>query len=390
MAKYRIALLGLGLLLASARFLAIHIPLETRRVPIDRLTANLEREVKAHPSDVQTLVNLARVHAMAYALKIDDFPTMPPQDKRGGTEVPYFPPGPRTPRTVRAAPSTEHAAQAARHLDAATRHYAAAIELAPDNITALIGYGWVLQQGQQREQATAAYRRVIQLAWPQDQKVRALMPYQEFVTAEAIGYLIPLLDPARDAAEIKDLLAKKQEMDAKPRAITPVAVPLGDNVGPDAIVDRRARVRFDADGSGLDREWTWITPRAGWLVYDADGRGTITSALQLFGTVTFWLFWRDGYDALGALDDDGDGRLEGVELRHLAIWHDRDSDGVADAGEVGSLAQHGIVSVSCASEAGDGRRFAAVSPQGVRFADGRTRPTYDVILHRAASTLTRR
>jgi len=36
------------------------------------------------------------------------------------------------------------------------------------------------------------------------------------------------------------------------------------------LVELRARVRFDADGSALDREWSWITPDAGWLVYDHD------------------------------------------------------------------------------------------------------------------------
>jgi hypothetical protein len=64
-----------------------------------------------------------------------------------------------------------------------------------------------------------------------------------------------------------------------------------------AILDPRERVRFDADGSG-PRDWTWITPEAGWLVHDADGAGTIDSALQLFGSVTFWLFWSNGYEPM--------------------------------------------------------------------------------------------
>ena len=158
---------------------------------------------------------------------------------------------------------------------------------------------------------------------------------------------------------------------------------------PARVVDRLARVRFDADGSG-PREWTWITPEAGWLVYDADDRGTITSALQLFGGVTFWLFWSNGYEPMRALDDDANGELSGAELQHLAIWHDRNRDGVSDRGEVQSLAAHGIVALSCDYVAGDGARFAAVSPRGVRFSDGRTRPTYDVILNHSASTWTRR
>jgi hypothetical protein len=91
-----------------------------------------------------------------------------------------------------------------------------------------------------------------------------------------------------------------------------------------------------------------------------------------------------------ALDDNGDSELSGAELRSLAIWHDRDRDGVSDAGEVRPLAAHGIVALSCNYVDGDGARFAAVSPEGARLSDGRTRATYDVILHHSAATLTRR
>jgi len=33
--------------------------------------------------------------------------------------------------------------------------------------------------------------------------------------------------------------------------------------------------------------------RRGWF-FDHDGRGQITSGLQLFGNVTFWIFWQNG------------------------------------------------------------------------------------------------
>lgn len=380
--------LALGAFLASAPLAGIYMRMETREVPIERLVANLEREVKTNPSNVQALINLARLHAMAYALKIDAFPAA--QLKPDQPELPSFPPGTsHLPSSVRPATSPEIATQAARHLEDAIRHYAAALALEPDNLTARLGHGWVLQQSGASPRAMAEYRRVIEQAWPSEQKIKALMPSQRLFTQEAAGYLVPLLDKDRDAAEIADLTAKQAQIRSLPRAITPVAVPLTDHVPADAIVDRGARVRFDADGNGA-REWTWITPAAGWLVYDAGDRGSITSALQLFGDVTFWLFWSSGYEPMRALDDNGDGELAGAELRHLAIWHDRDRDGVSDAGEVRPLAAHGIVALSCHYVAGDGVRVAALSPNGARLADGRTRPTYDVILNHAATTLTRR
>ena len=119
-------------------------------------------------------------------------------------------------------------------------------------------------------------------------------------------------------------------------------------------------------------------------MHDPLNRGEITSALQWFGNVTFWLFWENGIpDAFASLDDDGSGELSGDELRGLALWHDCNSDGISDPGEVRPLSDHGIVALSCHHTTGDRLWLAALSLQGVRLSDGRTRPSYDVILRRA-------
>jgi len=372
---------------------AIYMRSDARQVPVDRLVTNLEREAKAQPKDPQLQINLARLYAMAYALKTDELPaTTAPGSK---VEVPYYSPGAsQVANAVAPARSAEHAAAAARHLKSAIQHYDTAIALAPDNTTARLGRGWVLQQAGDTARAIEDFRRVIAVAWPQEDKIKMLMPSQRFITQEAIEYLLPLLDQKRDAAEIQDLLSKQTSLRNRPRAITPIAIPLDDDATLSEIVDRRGRVQFDADGSGFDREWTWITPRAGWLVYDADGRGTITSALQLFGGVTFWLFWNNGYEALAALDDNGDGSLASGELRRLAIWRDANANGRADDGEVRPLAAHGVTALSFEHDVVDAGiasgDLAAVAPRGATFAGGRTRPTYDVILHHSATTLTRR
>jgi len=145
-------------------------------------------------------------------------------------------------------------------------------------------------------------------------------------------------------------------------------------------VDEEAEVVFDLDGTGPKR-WTWIKASAAWLVYDHFGTSRITSGLQLFGNVTFWAFWQNGYHALRALDDDGDGEVRGAELRGLALWHDRNCNGVSERGEVRPVAAWGIEALSTAY------RFDATHPDeipwssaGVRFADGTVRPTFDVVL----------
>jgi tetratricopeptide (TPR) repeat protein len=367
---------------------AIYIRVETERVPVARLVENLEAQLAKAPDNPQLHVNLARLHGMAWALKTEEVPAAigPSQQLEPwyGYEPYLIPYG----RDVVKGSAGERAAVQA-HLDKALEHYQRALELSPDSLLGNLGYGWLRQQAGDKQLAIEHYRRVIAKAWPSEKEKGLAGPGARFFTNEAAGYLIPLLDPERDASEIRELRSMQAHFEGRPRAITPLAVPLSDDLPASAIHDRRARVLFDADGSGIRREWSWIGREAGWLVYDFDGRGEIASSLQLFGNVSFWLFWKNGYDALSALDDDGNGAIEGLELRGLGIWRDGNRNGISDRGEVLSLASHGIASLSCDYEERDGIEFAAISVDGVRMHDGRTRSTYDVILRSTASRTTR-
>jgi hypothetical protein len=166
-------------------------------------------------------------------------------------------------------------------------------------------------------------------------------------------------------------------MAGKPRAVTPLLIPLQPDTPFEQLVDPNLGVPFDLDGSGLDLRWGWITPKAAWLVFDQQGHGEITSGLQLIGGVTFWIFWENGYRALASLDDDGDGVLRGDELKGLALWHDANGNGVSEPGEVKPLAVWGITALSCDFQThATGIPF---SPRGVVFQNGSTRPSYDWI-----------
>jgi len=96
------------------------------------------------------------------------------------------------------------------------------------------------------------------------------------------------------------------------------------------------------------------------LVFDPEHIGKITSAAQLFGNWTFGgkrfaslssvagtpnSQWRDGFEALATLDTNGDGKISGTELEPLALWFDANQNGVAEEGEVKSLADLGIVAL---------------------------------------------
>jgi tetratricopeptide (TPR) repeat protein len=367
-------LVVLATLAASTPAGAIYVEREIKDVPVARLVKNLEKQAEARPEDAAVRVNLGRLHGMAYALDTESAPVAadnPREDVWYGREpkiVPYI------------AEEKPRAAAAAKHLGEAIRWYEAALALDASNLTARLGLAWSLDQRKRREEAIAAYRRVIEEAWPKEQKIDRAALGQNFYTAEAAGYLIPLLDAEKDGAEIAELQARRDKLEHLPRPITPLVIPLGAAAAPHELVDMDAGVLFDGDGLALPRRWTWISRDAAWLVHDPSRSGKIESALQLFSNVTFWLFWRNGFEPLGALDDDRDGELRGAELRGLALWHDRNGNGVSDTGEVRPIEGHAIVGLRYAHEPGDGFLIAAVGRGAVRFADGRRTDLVDVIL----------
>ena len=346
--------------------------------PVDRLVKNLEAQVKAKPKDIRLCFNLARVHGMAFASKAAETFILRGREDQGtwfGYEPKHIPF--RLAKTDDAAKSK--AAKA--HLKLAIQRYKEVLELDLKHLSANLGYGWCLQQAGKEEKAIAQYRKTIEIGWEKEKENRFAGPGWYSVVAEATDYLTPFLDPEKDKKELATLKRRIEHMKRLGRAITPIAVPLSDDLDVADLADLNARVPFDADGSGERGNWSWITRDAAWLVFDQKGDGQVTSGLQLFGSVTFWLFWNDGYEALATLDDDADGQLAGAELRHLALWRDANGNGTSEPGELMSLGKAGITSLSCQRQSHDSPHCKAFSPKGMTFRDGTTRPTYDLILY---------
>jgi tetratricopeptide (TPR) repeat protein len=381
----RVSLLRTAVVLASL-FLALppgvtqgmYAMQDLVNVPVERLIRNLEAIAEKDPKNAQVRFNLARVHAMAYALKTDTARVVKNKENQGA----WFGYEPNHVPFKAVSTNDKNKLNAAReHLARAIEQYEEALKLDPGNLTAALGHAWCVEQSGDKERAIKEYREVIETAWVKEKDLTRAPLGWHSVTAEAAGYLIPLLDKDKDRAEIDVLQARIKRMSSVPRPITPIAVPLRDGLTASDLEDRSARVTFDADGTGLKKSWTWITNDAGWLVYDPHGTGEIGSALQMFGSVTFWMFWENGYQALAALDNDGNGILAGRELQGLAIWQDIDGDGVSDRGEVRRLVEWGIVGISC-RYVRDGKHpdGIAYSPRGIYFRDGSIRPSYDFIL----------
>jgi tetratricopeptide (TPR) repeat protein len=265
---------------------------DLQTVPIDRLITNLEEVVKKAPKNVEAIVNLARSHGMAYAWKTKTAELWK-AEKEWGPWFGYTPKAVPFSAVVKTDdPVKQKAARV--HLAKAINCFREAVNLAPDNMTARLGYAWTLEQMDHKKEAITQYRALIDEAWKNEELEDSLPLNGETIVTEAASYFIPLLDKEKDMREIATLADRVARLRRKPRPITPIAVPLRDGLAALDLEDRNAVVEFDADGSGLKGPWTWVTNYAGWLVFDPSGTGDITSSLQLFGNVTFWLFWENG------------------------------------------------------------------------------------------------
>ena len=185
--------------------------------------------------------------------------------------------------------------------------------------------------------------------------------------------------PEARETQLQGVKKNLAELDAKPKnhSITPIVLAIDRRRSLGEMLDEEATVRFDLDGDGPVERWPWVRSEAGFLVWDQDGTGRITSGKQLFGSVTWWMFFDDGYAALDALDDNRDGWIRGPERRGLAVWFDRNSNGVSEAGEVQPLAAHGIAALAVrATGVEDG---CPAAPNGLVLGDGTVLPTYDWI-----------
>lgn len=96
--------------------------------------------------------------------------------------------------------------------------------------------------------------------------------------------------------------------------------------------------------------------------------------MQLFGSVTWWMSWRNGYEPLASLDDDRDGFLCGSELKGVAVWQDRNGNGISDRGEVVPVTSRGVVEIAVTPNSGE---VTPANAAGIRWRDGRQSASYD-------------
>lgn len=363
-------------------------------VPLERLLKNVNTYITKNPQDAQGYYVRGRLHSLAFAKGTRQLEMYEP----GAGKLPVFP-GYDSIFTRRDG-KFQLTNEARQHLLASLRDYQRATELNPNNALAWLGLGWVLEDGavfankvkafpqekpksptaNWQDKALAAYRKAYQLTVASDLKSEGIGPGAHAAISQEAGESIlrilrkRQLTPAEET-EIKQIETTITEIEKKPRAITPIIFPLDEPAPLAHLLASEQRVRFDLAGDGKAALWPWVKSTTGILVWDPQRTGRITSGLQMFGSVTWWIAWANGYQPLALLDNDGDGWLSGRELRGLAVWVDANANGVSERGEVQSLSSFGIARIAVTSS---GKADETPSnQQGIQLRDGRFLPTYD-------------
>ena len=110
-------------------------------------------------------------------------------------------------------------------------------------------------------------------------------------------------------------------------------------------------IQFDHDGNGFAERTGWVGGGDALLVRDRNGDGRITTGNELFGNHTRLsdgTLAAHGFDALRGLDGNRDGRIDRRDAvwSELRLWLDADADAETDPGELFSLDQRGVESLS--------------------------------------------
>ena len=127
------------------------------------------------------------------------------------------------------------------------------------------------------------------------------------------------------------------------RELPPVVLDLNG----DGKIGGAMAVSFDVDGDGIRDRVGWISPDDAFLVLDRNGNNVVDGGAEIsfLGDKPGALSDLDG---LSVYDDNGDGRLDGADTRFgdFKVWQDANQNGISDPGELKTLAEAGLVSIS--------------------------------------------
>ncbi|SUS05998.1 hypothetical protein DF3PB_230001 [uncultured Defluviicoccus sp.] len=106
-------------------------------------------------------------------------------------------------------------------------------------------------------------------------------------------------------------------------------------------------VSFDFDGDGMLEVGGWASPTDGMLALDRNGNGVIDNGSEI-SFIGDSAGAQSDLQGLRGFDTNGDGVLSAADdgFNGFSLWRDANSNGVSDAGELVSLTDAGIASIS--------------------------------------------
>lgn len=121
-----------------------------------------------------------------------------------------------------------------------------------------------------------------------------------------------------------------------------------DGDGIELISPESSRVFFDLDDDNTTEKVGWVAPDDGLFALDRNGNGKIDNINELFGSPD-----QTGFEELATLDSNADKVINNQDVAYndILVWQDKSSNGIADTGEIKSLMQAGISSISLDAEA---------------------------------------
>jgi hypothetical protein len=163
------------------------------------------------------------------------------------------------------------------------------------------------------------------------------------------------------------------------------------------LTDAAHGVQFDIANTGFPVQIAWTAnSNNAFLVLDRNGNGVINSGAEMFGNFTPQPSSQhpNGFLALAVYDDpanggNGDGVIDARDtiFSSLRLWVDANHDGISQSGELHTLPEMGIISISLdytltgrSDEFGNVFRYKAKVNQGQHGESDVGRKAYDVFL----------
>jgi Ca2+-binding RTX toxin-like protein len=134
------------------------------------------------------------------------------------------------------------------------------------------------------------------------------------------------------------------------QTISPLILDLDGQNGAETL-SKTAGIHFDHDGNKFAEQTGWVGQNDGLLVWDKNGNNQIDNGAELFGNNTVLNNGHkaaNGFFALAELDSNQDGKVDANDAAssQLRVFKDANSNGVVDAGELLTLAEAGVQSLS--------------------------------------------